>query len=230
VNELREAMDRLGAPYEPSEDGWGDLARRRTRVRRRRRITRVGLVVAVVAGGSLAAARTLTPPTTNGDGKVKVLATWPVASLATPTTAAAAGPSCPAPSGDSPPPVNLPAASGAAGSSMHAVGSFQTGWLWFQLWWNADGDTLAPTIEPPPWPPTGPDPGFRAAGPGPVTQLAAVAGPATTGDCSFQTTITIPDVDPGIYHMAWAFGVQSGTGGDDGFAIWVSQMTFEVTG
>jgi hypothetical protein len=119
--------------------------------------------------------------------------------------------------------------SGAAGSSVDVEGSFQSGWLWLQLWWNADGDA-APTIDPPPWPPTGPDPGFGSAGPGPVTQLAAVAGPATTGDCSFQTTITIPDVDPGIYRLAWAFGAAAVPEDQGAFGIFVSHVTFEVTG
>jgi hypothetical protein len=229
VSDLREAMDRVGRPFELAGDGWGDLARRRTRIRRRRRITRVGLVVALVAGGSLAAARTLTAPNTDGDAKVKVVATWPVASLATPTTAAVAGPSCPTPSGDSPPPATISATSGPAGSTVRAVGSFQTGWLWVQLWWNADGDA-APTIDPPPWPPTGPDPGFGAAGPGPVIQLAAVAGPATTGECTFQATITIPDVEPGTYQLGWAFGAAALPENKGVFGLWVSQQTFEVTG
>jgi hypothetical protein len=127
--------------------------------------------------------------------------------------------------------VVLSSTSGAAGSSVEVSGMFVTEELWMQLLWNAgeiDGE-----IAPPPWPPTGPDLPFAPAGPGPVVKLAAIAGPATTGECSFQTQFTVPDVEPGTYQVQWVYGTEAHATqprGEGAFGLFASVLTFQVTG
>jgi hypothetical protein len=58
----------------------------------------------------------------------------------------------------------------------------------------SDGDGLGPDIR------------FEAATSGPVVKLAAVAGPDSTGDCSYQTQFTVPDVEAGTYELLWVLG------------------------
>jgi hypothetical protein len=127
--------------------------------------------------------------------------------------------------------VVLSTTSGAAGSSVEVSGTFGSEELWMQLLWNAG--EINGEIAPPPWPPTGPDLPFAPAGPGPVVKLAAIAGPATTGECSFQTQFTVPDVEPDTYQLRWFFGAEAhGTQlrHDGGFALFASELTFQVTG
>jgi hypothetical protein len=112
-------------------------------------------------------------------------------------------------------------------------GVFQNGEFWVQLWWNADGDEVADRVGPPPWPPTGPDLQVGPAGPGPVIELAAVAGPASGGECSFHTRFTAPDVDPGTYQLVFVLGGMSVPSGKGGYAVFQSSpgsVTFEVSG
>jgi hypothetical protein len=184
----------------------------------------------VAAGGSLFAVLALHSSTSTGPSKVKVLAKWAAASASS-AGAQSNETTCPTPSGDSPPPVVLSSTSGAAGSSVEVSGRFWNEELWMQLVWNAG--EIGGQIDPPPWPPSGPDLPFAPAGPGPVVKLAAVAGPATTGECSFQTRFTVPDVEPGTYQIQWVYGAEAQgeklrDGG--GFALFASVLTFQVTG
>jgi hypothetical protein len=112
---------------------------------------------------------------------------------------------------------------------VNVSGTFTDGGLWLQLWWNADGDAPA-KVDSPPWPPTGPDLRFAPVGPGPVVKLASMPGPES-GNCSFQTSFTVPDVGPGTYQLVWVFGVINPPQANDSFALLVSGPTpFEVTG
>jgi hypothetical protein len=230
MNEVREAIERVGSRFDPPGDGWDDLSRRRNRARTRRRITVGALAVAVAAGGSLLAVRAFHTSTPEARSKVKVVATWPAAFAATPTAAAAAEPTCPTPNGDSPPQVILSSTSGIAGSSIEVSGTFQTHQLWLQLWWNADEDSIGQRVDPPPWPPTGPELQSSPAGPGPVVEAASVAGAAVTGDCSFQIQFTVPDVAPGVYQMLWLIGMAALPEGSNGYGVFTSPIAFRVTG
>jgi hypothetical protein len=230
MNDVREAIDRVGTRFDPPGSGFDDLSRRRTRARIRRRLTIGALALTVAAGGSLLTVLAFPASTPRAPSKVKVLATW-APSAATPGAAALSGTNCPTPSGDDPPPVVLSSDSGAAGSSVEVSGRFWTEELWMQLVWNAG--EIGGQIDPPPWPPTGPDLPFAPAGPGPVVKLAAVAGPATTGECSFQTRFTVPDVEPGTYRVQWVYGAEAHATepqGEGGFALFARALTFQVTG
>ncbi len=232
MNEVRAVIERVGERFDPPDGGFDDLSHRRNRARTRRRIAVGALALTVAAGGSLLAARAFPTSTPRPFSKIRVLATWPATSHPTPTAAAASAPTCPTPSGDSPPPVVLSSTSGTAGSSIEVTGVFPSEDLWMQLWWNAG--EIAGDIAPPPWPPTGPDLQFAPAGPGPVAKLAAIPGPATTGECSFQTKFTVPEVEPGSYQVQWVFGAEAhGTElRDEGglFGLLASVLTFQVTG
>ena len=228
MNDVREAIERVGARFDPGEGGLEDLPRRRTRARRRRRVLAGALALAVMAGGSLLLVRAFPATSTAPHPKVQVIATWGAVSVATPAVATPV--ECPTPSGDSPPPVVLSDASGVAGSSIQLTGSFWNDGLWMQLWWNAA--EIGDSIPPPPWPPTGPDLSFDPAGPGPVVKLATIASPASTGECSFKAQFTVPDVQPGTYQLRWFFG---GTNEPNPPSpaisyVWSSVLSFEVTG
>jgi hypothetical protein len=230
MTEVREAIERVGAQFDPPGGGFDDLSRRRKRARLRRRLTAGALGLTVAAGGLLLAVRAFPASTPKPHSDIRVLATWAPASTATPTVAASSEPACPTPSGDDPPPVVLSSTSGAAGSSIEVSGTFWNEELWMQLWWNAG--EVADNIDPPPWPPTGPDLTFAPAGPGPVVNLASIAGPASTGDCSFKTQFTVPDVEPGTYQVQWVYGGEAHATqpqGEGGFYLFTSLLTFEVT-
>jgi hypothetical protein len=230
MNDVREAIERVGARFDPPGGGLDDLTRRRKRARVRRRLT-AGVLALAVGAGALLAVQAFKASTPRQPSKIRVLATWAAASAATPTAGASSAPICPTPSGEDPPPVVLSSTSGAAGSSIEVSGRFETEELWMQIWWNAG--EIAGDIAPPPWPPTGPDLRFAPAGSGPVVNLARVAGPADTGDCSFQTRFTVPDVEPGDYEVQWVYGAQAhGTKLRDegGFGLLTSVLTFQVTG
>jgi len=233
MNDVREAIERVGAGFDPPSGGLEDLARRRSRVRLRRRIAAGAFALTIAAGGSVVAVRAFlgsTPrSTTDLSSKIRVAATWP-APLAAPSARAAGRSECPIPSGDGSV-VTLSSTSGPAGSSVDVSGNFVNGELWLQLWWNADSDQLG-DVPQPPWAPTGPDLQFGPAGPGPVTELASVPGPGATGDCSFSTRFTVPNVEPGTYHVLWASGTANPPSGEDGYALYVfaGPMTFSVTG
>jgi hypothetical protein len=119
---------------------------------------------------------------------------------------------------------------GSAGESVDVSGTFQTGELTLQLWWNADGETFPSTVEPPPWPSTGPDLRFGPVAPGPVVNLASVPGPASTGDCSFRTKVTIPEVPPGSYQILSVFGGANIPPDGTGYFFAYGPFTFDVTG
>jgi hypothetical protein len=241
MNDLRDAVDRVGAQFDPGEAGFDELTRRRTRSRVRRRILAGALALTVMGGGSLLLVRVFPSSPWPPAPELKVIASWAVGTLAQPTPGSARV-ECPTPSGDSSPPVVLSSTSGAAGSSIELTGTFWDDGLWMQLWWNAG--EIADKIPMPPWPPTGPDLQFDPAGPGPVRKLAAIAPASETGECSFETKLTVPDVQPGTYHVQWLFG---GAGGPRSphassyvispsdhhatFAmVWSSVLTFRVTG
>jgi hypothetical protein len=230
MNDLHAAIERVGAKFDPSDDGLDDLVRRRRRTLTRRRLTAGGLAIAVASGGLVVAVRALPSRSHGRPATFKVLATLTPTAAATPTAAPSPGSTCPTPSGNSPPPLVLAATSGQAGSSVDVSGRFWNDELWMQLWWNAG--EIGDHIDPPPWPPTGPDLPFAPAGPGPVVRLAAVAGPATTGDCTFQATFTVPNVEPGTYQLQWVFGKSAEVRPPDGDAFFLmsSELSFEVTG
>ncbi len=229
MNEPRDAIERVGAGFDPPGDGLDDLHRRRQRTRTRRRLTAGAVAVTVAAGGSILAVRAL--PTSPGEPhpNIRVLATGSATSSTLPTPAPSAGTTCPGPSSDDQTPVVLSSTSGAAGSTIDVKGTFfDSDELWMQLWWNAG--ELAGTVDAPPWPPTGPDLHFTPAGPGPVVDLASIAGPATTGHCSFQATFTVPRVRPGTYRVQWVFGDQTNyPRPDGGYVLLSSELTFQVT-
>jgi hypothetical protein len=238
MNDVRETIERVAQRFDPADDGFRDLARRRRRARARRRIAAGAFALAVAAAGSLLAVRALVVPAAGSHPKVGVAASAQATTSAAATSAPAAtattapvagGRDCPTPSGDSPPQVVLSTTSGPAGSSVEASGTFQTNQLWLQLWWNADDATTPDTLASPPWPPTGPTLRFGPAGPGPVVELAAVEGATAAGDCSFRTPFRVPDVDPGTYHVLWVIGAANPPAGETGYGLFTSPATFEVT-
>jgi hypothetical protein len=222
-------MDRVAARFDP-RGGLDDLHGRRNRIRAQRRIGTGALALTVAAGGSLLAGRAFFSSTPRPSSTVKIAATWPATSAATRTAPAAGRSDCPPPSGDSPPHVVFSSHSGLPGSVVEVSGRFENGELWLQLWWNADWDKIPDRVDPPPWPPTGPDLRFGSAGPGPVIELASVAGPAAAGDCTFRSAFTVPDVSAGTYQVLWAIGAANPPLGEKGYALLVSPTTFEVTG
>jgi len=224
MNDVRAAIERVSARFDLPTRGFADLARRRHRVRTRRRIATGALALAVASGGTIFAAQAFIGATPRPHPSTNVAATSPSSSAAT-TTTTAGGPDCPTPSGKSPPAVILSSTTGPAGSSVEVSGTFQTGDRWLQLWWNA-ADDMPDEVAPPPWPPTGPDLRLHPAAPGPLVKLAAVAGPATTGECSFRTEFTVPDVDPGTYQVVWVTGTVSQP---PAFGLLDSPTIFEVT-
>jgi hypothetical protein len=231
MNELRDAIDRTGAMFEPPDDGLDDLRRRSELRRARRRVTAGTLAVAVATGGAIFALRTLPSSPSGPHPRGSVLATWAPAASTTPAPEASKGITCPTLSPDDQAPLLLSSTSGAPGSTIDVTGRFPIGGLWMQLWWNA-GDP-ADTLDSPPWPPTGPDLHLGPAGPGPVVNLASVAGPATTGECSILARFIVPSVEPGTYKILWLFGAAADSSSqhpDDAFAIWGNQLTFQVTG
>lgn len=184
------------------------------------------MALAVAAGGAVFAARAFIGATPGPHPPTNVAAASASSTPATSTTTAAVGVSdCATPSGDSPPAVVLSSTWGPAGSSVEVSGTFQTGDRWLQLWWNA-ADDMPDQLDTPPWPPTGPDLRLHPAGPGPLVKLAAVAGPATTGECSFRTQFRVPDVDPGTYQVVWVIGA---TNSPPAYSLFDSPATFEVT-
>jgi hypothetical protein len=231
MNDVREAIERVGARFDPRGDGVEDLHRRRGRARMRRRSAAGALAVAVAAGGALLAVRAFPASAPQVHPRPVVVATWAAGSPVK-ANPPARGVYCPTPTGDSPPPVVLSTTTGTAGSSVRLSGSFGSEELWMQLLWNAG--KISGRIAPPPWPPIGPDLPFDPAGPGPVVKLAAIAGPPRTGECSFQTTFTVPDVPPGTYRLRWFFGAlgHSNHPSDPAgaYALWGSELTFHVTG
>ena len=232
MNELREAIERVGARFDPPGHGFDDLSRRRGRARTRRRIITGALALSVTAGSSLLIVRAFPASSPRTHPKIKVIATWAAGSAAKPTAATAGAVQCPTPSGDSAPQVVLSTTSGAAGSSVKVSGMFGSEQLWMQLLWNAE--EISGGVAPPPWPPTGPDLPFDPAGPGPVVKLAAIAGPATTGECAFQAQFTVPDVEPGTYPLRWFFGALAHATEvphpEGVYALLSSELTFQVTG
>jgi hypothetical protein len=228
MNDVRDAIERVGGRFDP-EAGFEDLARRGRRATVQRRVAAGAVALMVAAGGSLVAVRAFSNVSPAPAAKVRVAITWLTTSSATPTASSPVAASCPTPSGDSPPPVALSPTSGPAGSSVEVSGTFETGEDWLQLWWNADGDTLPSTLAPPPWPATGPDLTFDPVSQGPVTELASVASPAETGDCSFRTEVTVPDVPAGSYQMVAVFGGADAPPGEAGYIWLLGPFTFEVT-
>ena len=229
MNDVQEAIERVGARFDPPDEGFDHLFRRRNRVRKRRRIAAGAFALTVATGGSLLVVRAFPASRPGPHPQIKVVATWPATSPLTPEAATPGGLSCPTPSVDSPPPVSLSSTSGPAGSSVDVSGMFESGELWLQLWWNADGDKIPDTVAPPPWPLRGPDLQFVPAGPGPVVKLTSVAASEAEGDCSFRAEFTVPDVEPGTYQILWAFGAVEPPPGDTVYGLWVSSVTFEVT-
>jgi hypothetical protein len=235
MSDVRQAIERVGARWNPSGGGLAALLLRRNRVRTRRRIAAGAFAITVAAGGGLVAVRAFLAPASELPAKVNVAATWPATFPVVPPAANAGGPPCPTPSGEDPAQVVFSPTSGPAGSSVEVSGLFETGDLWFQLWWNADWDLASLqefNVPPPPWPPTGPDLRFGPAAPGPVVELASVAGPAETGDCSFRTEFTVPETEPGTYQLVWVTGTATPPSGEIGYAVLIhlSPVTFEVTG
>jgi hypothetical protein len=222
MTDVREAIDRIGERVDPPGNDLADLLRRRDRIRARKRVTAAGLALMIATGGVVIAARAFLAPTSQPTSRVRVAASWPAPRAAV----MEAETICPTPSGDDPPPVVLSSDSGPAGSSVDVSGTFPKGTVFLQLWWNADGQRLPATLAPPPWPPSGPEIRFESAVPGPVVKLAAVAGPDSTGDCSYGTRFTVPDAEPGTYELLWVMGAVNPS---PGYGLLTSEVPFEVT-
>ena len=82
MNDVREAMERVGARFDPPGGGLDDLTRRRKRARRRR--LTAGMLALAVGAGALLAVQTFQASTPGQPSKIRVLATWAAASAATP--------------------------------------------------------------------------------------------------------------------------------------------------
>ena len=230
MNDVREAIERVGERFDPP-GGFDDLSRRRGRRRGRRRLAATAVAVAVPVAGSIVLVQAHPGPAPGRHPKPQILATWSTTAAVTPTATATKLVSCPTPNGDSPSPVLLSATSGPAGSSVDVSVTFWSALLWMQLWWNAGEMTASP--PPPPWPPTGPDLSFDPAGPGPVVKLVAEAGPETTGNCLVHTSFTVPAVEPGTYQLRWLFGNlgrSTAPSVTNVYALLASELTFRVTG
>jgi hypothetical protein len=223
VNEIRDVIDRVGASFDSGVASLDDLNTRRDRIRARKRITAGGMALLIAGGGSLLAARAFLVSSPEPTTSVSIATTGQGSEAAATTSET----TCPTPNGDSPPPLVLSTVSGPAGSTVEVTGSFQTHFAFLQLWWNADENRIPAHVDPPPWPPTGPDIRFKPVTSGPLVELAAVAGPDSIGDCAFETMITVPQVEPGTYGVLWVFGAD---GASPGYSLFTGVLTFEVTG
>jgi hypothetical protein len=222
MNGVREAVDRIGERVDPPRGDLADLSRRRDRLRARKRLTAAGVALMIVTGGTVVAGRAFLAQTPEPTSRVRVAASWP----GTGAAETEAERICPRPSGDHPSLVALSSDSGPAGTSVDVSGTFLNGTVFLQLWWNADGARLPATLAPPPWPPSGPDIRFEAATPGPVVKVVAMVGPGSTGDCSFETRFTVPDVEPGTYELLLVMGTVNPS---PGYALLTTEVPFEVT-
>jgi hypothetical protein len=229
MTDVRETIDRIGSRFEPPDGGWEELSRRRTRARIRRRIRAGALAVVVAVLGSVVAVRALWSEAPSTRRQPVLVATFPAVAATASSSGSSGSVTCPTPTGDSPAPVTLSSSSGSAGSTVNVSGRFVNDEAWLQLWWNADPQHAPDHIAPPPWPPTGPQLAFPAAGPGPVLELGSVEGPESTGECTFTTRFTVPDVPPGTYQVLWASGFGAQPEGGGAFALFASSMDFEVT-
>jgi hypothetical protein len=63
-----------------------------------------------------------------------------------------------------------------------------------------------------------------------MVKLASVAGPASSGHCSWQSRFTVPDVAQGTYKLLWVFGGANSPQGEGVYFLLSSPFTFEVTG
>jgi hypothetical protein len=224
MNDVREAVERIGRRLTPTVGDLDDLSRRRNRARVRQRIAAVSVALTVATAGGLLLVRAfvISAPGASTIG---------AASSSSPSTTLAEGqPECPSPSADTRPRVSLSATSGQAGSSVDVSGTFESGERWLQLWWNADEDTTPASVDRPPWPSGGPDLRFGAAGSGPVLKLDSVPAPASGENCSWHSEFTVPDVSPGSYPVVSVVGTITEQQGQDAYALWVSSIMFEVTG
>jgi hypothetical protein len=234
MNDVREAIERITDRLDPAR-GFDDLSRRRDRTRTRRRVVAGGTALAIAAAGSLILVRAFpSGGRAPAPSRTIVAVTWtaPASATVSPISTGGARTDCPTPSADDQA-WALSSTSGAVGSSVDVSGTFQNGEFWVQLWWNADGDAIADEVGPPPWAPTGPDLRPGPAGPGPVLELVAAAGPASGGKCSFDARFVVPDVDPGTYQLVFVMGGMSSPPGEGGYAVFQStpgSVTFEVSG
>src|SRR5205809_958406 len=115
MNDVRDAIERVGSRFDPGGGGIQDLTRRRTRARTRRRLLAGAVALAVTGGGAVLLVQAFSPSGARPRPKLEVIATWTAGAATTPIPGSAQV-QCPTPSGDSPPPVVLSSASGAAGS------------------------------------------------------------------------------------------------------------------
>jgi hypothetical protein len=233
MNDLREVFERVTAGLEPAR-GFDELSARRDWVRTRSRIVAGALALSLATGGSLLCLRAFPRRAWSDSPQTIVAATWPASSAtASSSSKAAAQTDCPTPSGDDRA-WALSSTSGPAGSSVDVSGTFQNGVYWVQLWWNADGDRIADAVGPPPWPPAGPNLEVPAVGPGPVLELASVAGPMSGGDCTYRARFIVPAVEPGAYQLVFVMGALSEPPDEGGgYAVLQStsgSMTFDVSG
>jgi hypothetical protein len=75
MNEVRDAIERVGGRFDSGGASLDDLTRRRDRIRARKRFTAGGLALMIAAGGSLFAARTILASSPGPSSKVRVAAT-----------------------------------------------------------------------------------------------------------------------------------------------------------
>jgi hypothetical protein len=218
MNDVRDAIERIGGAFDAPDGGWEDLGRRRKRLRTRHRVV-AGTLAAIVAGG----ATLLTVRAFSGSSPTRTPTVNPATSGPATTTV------CPGPPKDGSPLVTFSSRSGPAGSEVEVSGQFQSGERWLQVWWNADEATLPSHLSPPPWPATGPQLRFGPASSGPVLRVAAVAGPGPNPDCWFRTTFTVPDVPPGTYQVLRVSGIVNPPS-QQSYALLSGPFTFRVSG
>jgi hypothetical protein len=220
MNDVRDAVERVGQRFAPSDSGFEDLSRRRGRIRTKRRVAAGGVALLVAVGGTTVAVRAFVQTSPTPRSAINTGGT---------RSATSASAECPGPPADGSPLVTFASTSGTAGSLIEVSGAFQTGERFLQVWWNADEDRLPTWVAPPPWPASGPELRFEPAGPGPVEKVASIAGPGPNPDCSFWTTFEIPDVEAGTYTVLRVSGIVNSPDGS-GYALFTGPITFEVTG
>jgi hypothetical protein len=220
MNDVRDAIERIGEAFDPRNGGFEDLARRRKRLRARHRVVAGALAAIVAVGGTLLTVRAFSATNPTPTPTIDPATSGPTTKTST---------ACPGPPKDGSPIVTFSSTSGPAGSSVEVSGRFQTGERWLQVWWNADEGTIPTRLSPPPWPATGPELRFGPTSKGPVLQVAAVAGPGSKPDCSFRTAFTVPDVEPGTYEVLRVSGIVNPPS-DEAYALLSGPITFEVTG
>lgn len=87
MNDVREAINRIGELFDPPTVGLGDLARCRDRARARRRVTAACLALVITSAGLVLTARAFWAQTREPAPRVRLAASWPAPRSAAATEA-----------------------------------------------------------------------------------------------------------------------------------------------